>query len=53
MFIKMNLITAIFRRAKRDGRNPSTGAKSMTPEEKKKAAEEKKKKMQSESQSGD
>lgn len=45
--------TAIYRRAKRDGRNPSTGAKSMTPEEKKKAAEAKKKKMQSESQSGD
>ena len=49
----MKVSTAIFRRAKRDGRNPSTGAKSMTPVEEKKAAEAKKRKMQSESQTGD
>lgn len=44
----MRLSTAIFRRAKRDGRNPSTGARSKSLEEKKKQAEEKRKKMQSE-----
>lgn len=40
----MKLFTAIFRRAKRDGRNPSTGAKAahpLTPEEQKKIEEEK------------
>jgi len=40
--------TAIFRRAKRDGRNPSTGARSMSLEERRKLAEEKRKKLKSE-----
>ena len=48
----MRVSTAIFRRAKRDGRNPSTGAKSMSIEERRKLAEEKRKKIQSESQTG-
>jgi len=45
----MKVSTAIFRRAKRDGRSPSTGARSKSKEERKKVAEEKRKKMQSES----
>ncbi len=49
----MRVSTAIFRRAKRDGRNPSTGARSMNSEERKKLAAEKRKKIQSESQTGD
>lgn len=49
----MRVSTAIFRRAKRDGRNPSTGARAMSFEERRKRAEEKRKKMQSESQPGD
>ena len=43
MCFKMILSTDIFRREKRDGRNPSTGAK--TSEESIKEAELKKKKM--------
>ena len=49
----MRVSTEIYRRVKRDGRNPSTGARSMSFEERKKRAEEKRKKMQSESQIGD
>jgi nucleoid DNA-binding protein len=41
----MQLSTAIYRRAKRDGRNPSTGAKTL--EELKKEAADKKKKLKS------
>ena len=44
----MKVSTAIFRRAKRDGRNPSTGARSMSLEERRKLAEEKRKKLKSE-----
>ena len=40
--------TAIFRRAKRDGRNPSTGAKFMSIEERRKLAEERRKKLKDE-----
>jgi hypothetical protein len=45
----MKVSTAIFRRAKRDGRNPSTGARTKSLEEKKKEAEKKRQKMKSES----
>ncbi len=48
----MKLSTAIFRRVKRDGRNPSTGARTKSSEERKKEAERKKQKMKNES-SGD
>jgi len=44
----VKVTTAMFRRAKRDGRNPSTGARSMSLEERRKLAEEKRKKMQRE-----
>ena len=44
----MILSTSIYRRAKRDGRNPSTGAKSMSFEERRKLAEEKRKKLHNE-----
>ena len=44
--------TAIFRRAKRDGRNPSTGARSISFEERKKRADEKRKKLK-DAQMGD
>lgn len=40
--------TAIFRRAKRDGRNPSTGARSMSFEERRKLALERRKKLKDE-----
>ena len=46
----MVVSTAIYRRVKRDGRNPSTGAKSISYEELLKIAAEKRKKLQSESQ---
>lgn len=42
----MKVSTQIYRREKRDGRNPSTGTKSKTFEERKKEAEEKRKKFQ-------
>jgi hypothetical protein len=48
----MRKSTAIFRRAKRDGRNPSTGARSMSNEERRKLAEEKRKKLHSEIPTG-
>lgn len=41
----MRVSTAIFRRAKRDGRNPSTGARSMSFEERRKLAEERRRKL--------
>ncbi len=44
----MQLSTAIYRRCKRDGRNPSTGARSMSLEERRKLAAEKRKKLKSE-----
>lgn len=46
----MKLSNAIFRREKRDGRNPSTGAKTL--EEIKKLADKKRKKMKSISPGG-
>lgn len=49
----MILSTSIYRRAKRDGRNPSTGAKSMSFEERRKLAEEKRKKLHNEIPIGD
>jgi hypothetical protein len=48
----MKVSSVIFRRAKRDGRNPSTGARSMSFEERRKLAEEKKKKLHSEIPTG-
>lgn len=44
----MRVSTAIFRRAKRDGRNPSTGARSMSFEERRKIAEERRRKLKNE-----
>lgn len=44
----MRVSTAIFRRAKRDGRNPSTGARSMSFEERRKLAEERRRKLKNE-----
>ncbi len=44
----MRVSTAIFRRAKRDGRNPSTGARSMSFEERRKLAEERRRKLKEE-----
>jgi hypothetical protein len=44
----MRVSTAIFRRAKRDGRNPSTGARSMSFEERRKLAEERRRKLKGE-----
>ena len=49
----MRLSTEIYRRAKRDGRNPSTGAKSVIIDEPKEIIKEKSKKIKSESQPGD
>ena len=48
----MKLSTAIFRRTKREGRNPSTGARTKSIEEREKEAERKRKKKKKES-SGD
>jgi len=48
----MKVSTAIFRRVKRDGRNPSTGARTKSSEERKKEAERKRQKMKNEN-SGD
>lgn len=45
----MKLSTAIFRRVKRDGRNPSTGARTKSLEERKKEVERKRQKMKNES----
>jgi hypothetical protein len=53
MSIKTKKSTAVFRRSKRDGRNPSTGARSMSFEERRKLAEEKRKKIHSEPPLGD
>ncbi|MCC6447115.1 MAG: hypothetical protein IT215_00320 [Chitinophagaceae bacterium] len=53
MSIKMVKSTAIFRRAKRDGRNPSTGARYMSFEERRKLAEEKRRKNHNEPEMGD
>ncbi len=47
----MKVSTTIFRRAKRDGRNPSTGARTKSSEERKKEAKSKRQKMKNESPS--